>query len=235
MSLAHLIRGNCEPDMFATATSATAATHAGGVGRGVASAATVAVASSLQGQASAGDTAFASCWWRVHYLNSDSLEVVCCPAATHAEILAWYPVAFAVEPFVSAFLQASNPLNPDEESAVRAWLAQIEETNPSMISEVIKQCNRDVAVRAYFIGRVAAELPKPDLVPDDRRSCKQCANLSLQGRCLVAWRGEIAASRSYEPIRDLARRCEGYAPGPDDSDKRHGRERWPGLIQNGEA
>jgi hypothetical protein len=33
-------------------------------------------------------------------------------------------------------------------------------------------------------------------------------------------RGEIAASRDYEPIRDLPRRCDGYAPGADDADRR---------------
>ena len=33
-----------------------------------------------------------------------------------------------------------------------------------------------------------------------------------------------------EPIRDLPRRCEGYAPGATDTDWRSGRERWPGLT-----
>ena len=68
--------------------------------------------------------------------------------------------------------------------------------------------------------------------PDDRRTCDQCANL-LARRCQAAKRGEIVASASYEPIRDLPRRCEGYAPGSDDPDRRPGRERWPGLIQKG--
>lgn len=66
---------------------------------------------------------------------------------------------------------------------------------------------------------------------DDRRTCTQCANLTGRGLCLAARRGEIVASHSYEPIRDLARRCEGYMPGVDDSDRRPGQERWPGLIQ----
>lgn len=54
---------------------------------------------------------------------------------------------------------------------------------------------------------------------DDRRTCKQCANLTARGLCLAARRGDIVASRNYEPIRDLRRRCEGYAPGPDESDR----------------
>jgi hypothetical protein len=58
----------------------------------------------------------------------------------------------------------------------------------------------------------AAELPKPAPFPDDRRTCEQCANLG--NRCQAAKRGEIVASRNYEPIRDLPRRCEGYTPKP---------------------
>jgi hypothetical protein len=57
----------------------------------------------------------------------------------------------------------------------------------------------------------AAELPKPNPFPDDRRTCEQCANL-LGNRCQAAKRGGIVASRNYEPIRDLPRRCEGYVP-----------------------
>ncbi len=68
---------------------------------------------------------------------------------------------------------------------------------------------------------------------DDRRACIQCANLTGRGLCLAARRGEIVASHSYEPIRDLPRRCEGYMPGMDDADRRPGLERWPGLIQKG--
>jgi hypothetical protein len=68
---------------------------------------------------------------------------------------------------------------------------------------------------------------------DDRRTCTRCANLTGRGLCLAARRGEIVATRSYEPIRDLPRRCEGYIPGADDTDRRPGQERWPGLIEKG--
>lgn len=81
-------------------------------------------------------------------------------------------------------------------------------------------------------NQAAAELPKPAPFPDDRRTCDQCANL-IARRCQAAKRGEIVTSRNYEPIRDLPRRCEGYAPGAGDPDRRHGRERWPGLIKKG--
>jgi hypothetical protein len=160
------------------------------------------------------------------------VEVACCPEATHAEILERHPDAVAAEPFTPTIRQSSAPLTDEEETAIRAWLALIEETDPATIAEVIGQCQRDADARDYFTGRAAAELPKPDTFPDDRRTCDQCANL-IARRCQAAKRGEIVASRNYEPIRDIPRRCEGYAPGASDPDRRHSRERWPGLIQKG--
>lgn len=68
---------------------------------------------------------------------------------------------------------------------------------------------------------------------DDRRACIQCANLTARGLCLAARRGEIVASRSYQPVRDIPRRCEGYVPGADDADRRRGLERWPGPFWKG--
>ena len=40
----------------------------------------------------------------------------------------------------------------------------------------------------------------------------------------------MSARRGYEPVPDLLRRCEGFAPLPDDPDQRAGMERWPGLT-----
>lgn len=168
--------------------------------------------------------------WLLHYPDNDPLKVICYPEATHAEMLAWYPDAVAAEPFTPTIRQPSAPMAAAQEAAIRAWLAQINETDPATIAEVIERCHRDVNAREYFTGRAAAELPKPDRVPDDRRTCDQCANL-IGRRCQAARRGEIVASRHYEPIRNLPRRCEGYAPGAADTDRRPGRERWPELIQ----
>ena len=238
MSLSNLIRRKSEPGGFATATPATFATQEGERGRTVASVATVAVAKSPQGQTappanvSPGNTATTSRWWLIHYPDRDPVEVACSPEATHAEIQERYPDAVAAEPFTPTIRQPSAPLTASDETAIRAWLALIEETDPATIAEVIGQCQRDADARDYFTGRAAAELPKPDPFPDDRRTCDQCANL-IARRCQAAKRGEIVASRNYEPIRDLPRRCEGYAPGAEDPDRRHGRERWPGLIQKG--
>lgn len=177
----------------------------------------------------AGDTATASRWWLIHYPDRDPVEVACCPEATHADILERHPDAVAAEPFTPTTRQPTAPLTASEETAIREWLALIEETDPATIAEVIGQCQRDADARDYFTGRAAAELPKPDPFPDDRVTCNQCANL-IARRCTAAKRGEIVASRNYEPIRGLPRRCEGYAPGAADTDRRPGRERWPGLT-----
>lgn len=72
---------------------------------------------------------------------------------------------------------------------------------------------------------------------DDRRACLACCNLSPEGRCLAAWRGERigTAGRNYRPVRAVPRRCERYAPPPHDPDQRIGRERWPWLLSATDA
>jgi hypothetical protein len=42
-----------------------------------------------------------------------------------------------------------------------AWLAQIVETDPATIVEVVSQCQRDADVRHYFTGRAAALPHRP--------------------------------------------------------------------------
>jgi hypothetical protein len=234
MTLSALIRKR-DIGNLATAIPAISATQPKGDAATVARIATVAVANPKEekpappANVGAGDTATASRWWLIHYPDRDPLEVTCCPEATHADILERHPDAVAAEPFTPTIRQPSAPLTASEETAIRTWLALIEETDPATIAEVIGLCQRDADARDYFTGRAAAEVPKPDPFPDDRRTCDQCWNL-IARRCQAAKRGEIVASRTYEPVRDQPRRCEGYAPGPDDPDRRHGRERWPELI-----
>jgi len=61
---------------------------------------------------------------------------------------------------------------------------------------------------------------------DNRRRCTDCGNLNERGLCLAAHRGEIVASGTYTPVRDLLRRCEGFRPLPDDPDQRTAWDRW---------
>ncbi len=114
--------------------------------------------------------------------------------------------------------------------------ANTAERNPTAATAVPDQ--GDVEISEASIGSngstTAAGSSEPEAVgDDDRRTCAECANLTGRGLCLAARRGEIVASRSYEPTRDLRRRCEGYMPGVDDSDRRPGQERWPRLTWKG--
>ncbi|MDP3512552.1 MAG: hypothetical protein Q8S20_07365 [Sulfuritalea sp.] len=64
----------------------------------------------------------------------------------------------------------------------------------------------------------------------DLRTCELCGNLTEAGRCSAAARREIVAMPSYQPIRNMPKRCEAYMPPADDPDQRPGAERWPGLT-----
>lgn len=120
-----------------------------------------------------------------------------------------------------------------EESTIRAWLAHIGETDTATIAEVLDKCGTDTKARQDLIRWIEKTRPQPVTFEDDRRRCDQCANLTGRGHCLAAWRGEIAVTRLYEPVRDLLHRCPGYLPKAAETDQRPGRERWPGLIQQG--
>ena len=67
---------------------------------------------------------------------------------------------------------------------------------------------------------------------DDRIRCTDCSWLSKSGVCRAAGpkNKPVVANRGYQPVRDLPRRCEGFAPYADHPDQRRGLERWPGLA-----
>ncbi len=223
MTLSALIHKRRRGDV-ATATPATFATPDEQEARTVATVATVAVAIPAE------DVTART--WLLHFSDREPLEVWYSPAATHAQVLADCPDALAAEPIVAAARPCAIPMAADEEQFIRAWMGRIEESDPVTIADVLDKCQRDADARDYCIRRAAEELPNPALFCDDLRTCTQCSNL-VGRRCQAAKRGEIVASRNYEPIRDMLKRCEGYAPDADDPDRRHGRERWPGLIPKG--
>lgn len=64
---------------------------------------------------------------------------------------------------------------------------------------------------------------------DNRRRCTECGRLSERGICKAVESGEIVAGRSYTPVRDLLRRCEGFAPLPTDPDQTPGCIKWAWL------
>jgi hypothetical protein len=118
--------------------------------------------------------------------------------------------------------------NDDWNKQVRDWLAHIGEVDELMIDDILTQCEQSQEARHYFCGRAAMELPPDQTQSDDRVCCTTCLNLTGK-RCKAVSKGEVVASRQYEPIADLPRRCEGYMPQPGITDRRSGLERWAGL------
>jgi len=160
--------------------------------------------------------------WLIHYSDRDPLEVVICPPATYAEILERHPDAVAAEPLTQTIRQPSAPLTASEETAIRAWLALIEETDPATIAEVIGQCQEDEGAREYFRNR-AGEI---HVDTDERRFCENCAN-HQHGVCVVASPGGVvSATRGYRPGPDILHRCTGYSPNTGDTHQQTDRERW---------
>lgn len=111
--------------------------------------ATISAANSSQ-RIGAGD--MATSWgWRLHFADRDPMTVLVVPHVTHAEILEQHPDALAAEPYNPTTRQPSRPMSADEEKAIRAWLAQIEETDAATIAGVLHQCQHDANARNYFL------------------------------------------------------------------------------------
>lgn len=74
--------------------------------------------------------------------------------------------------------------------------------------------------------------PANSVADDDRIRCTDCSWLSMNGVCRAAGptHKPVVANRGYQPVQDLPRRCEGFAPYADNPDQRRGFERWPGLA-----
>lgn len=153
--------------------------------------------------------------------------------------------------FASANDGTARPIaTPKQEAELRALLARIAATwSDDDRAEALRVALADPADALICVRALVAELepkryaraheagpytaaPLATRTSDDRRTCRDCANLSGTGRCLSAARGnrDTDAGRSGFPIDDLLRRCAGYAPGADDPDRRPGAERWPVMV-----
>ncbi len=71
----------------------------------------------------------------------------------------WLPKIRANKRDIMAFLRrAVNLITPEDETAICAWLAHIEESDPGIISEVLNKCRAEPKARDYFLWR-ACEVP----------------------------------------------------------------------------
>lgn len=137
----------------------------------------------------------------------------------------------AAAPSDQAVHKAGSPSEYWPSGGIKALAAAVLERNKSRNKPATNWLLEGVRNSPKVARKVASVAAEFDPAPDDRRTCFVCTNYRA-GRCLAAWRGELPnTSRKYRPDPERLRRCEGYQPGTDDPDRRHGRERWPGLTR----
>jgi len=116
-----------------------------------------------------------------------------------------------------------------EEIKIRECLSNIEETDLSVIEEIVSKCRSELTTRSYYLGLF--ERHRQNGIVEQRCSCTQCTNLMPSGVCLAARRGEIKASNTYHPVIHVLHRCIGYSPNNEDDDRRLGSERWSSMMR----
>ena len=71
-----------------------------------------------------------------------------------------------------ASVAVANQIFPEEESAIRAWLAHINETDPAIIADVITKCRACADTRAWCLDQARQVPPAPE--PDYSATCGSC-------------------------------------------------------------
>lgn len=71
-----------------------------------------------------------------------------------------------------ASVAVANQLLAEEETAIRVWLAHIEETDPATIADVLARCQSDAQARAYCLEQARQIPPPPE--PDYTATCGAC-------------------------------------------------------------
>jgi hypothetical protein len=103
-------------------------------------------------------------------------------------------------------------LSSDDESNIQDWLAHIEETDPSMIADVVDKCRNDLDVRRYFLKR-SSEAPET-VTLNQPNFCSGCSHFKRTdhphlGHCA---KGEPEAIAG---LWDVDKRyCEQFLPRP---------------------
>ena len=71
-----------------------------------------------------------------------------------------------------ASVAVANQLLAEEETAIRAWLAHIEEADPATSADVLARCQSDAQARAYCLEQARQIPPPPE--PDYTATCGAC-------------------------------------------------------------
>lgn len=82
-----------------------------------------------------------------------------------------------------ATIAVANPkegqLPADEESAIRAWLTHIGESDQEIIAEVLGKCRTDMEALAYFMRRATETDGKPRTLLDKQRETRRQKVIAL--------------------------------------------------------
>jgi hypothetical protein len=86
--------------------------------------------------------------------------------------------------------------------------------SPEDTAEAVHAAKRDIDGWLVEFRLLAAEIPTaPEPNRDDRITCRQCAELTSNGRCLAARDGRMKdVMRDYSPVSDVLLRCEFFRP-----------------------
>ncbi len=88
----------------------------------------------------------------VHYADRDPVEAAYTPPATHAEVLAFHPVALAAEPFEPVPRVPGAPMTSSEERAIRAWVKAVGGDDADVVV-TLRVCRDDADARDYYLRR----------------------------------------------------------------------------------
>ena len=121
------------------------------------------------------------------------------------------------------------PATEAEAAELRALVRRALADRPDEWGEVEAVALADPEAALLSFRSLAADLlpPLPDQLPE-LPTCEDCRNLTTL-RDRSGSRRCTAATRRYNPVPDVGRRCENFRPLPRHPDQRTGRERWPWL------
>lgn len=97
----------------------------------------------------------------------------------------------------------TESLSACERQKLLVYLAEIEETDPIVIDEVLTVCSKDQDKRQWLLqwaDRILSAKPIDSL--DNRHFCRNCSHLG----------GELCTRHQFRPVDDLPRRCADFLP-----------------------
>ncbi len=112
-----------------------------------------------------------------------------------------------------ASVAVANQLLAEEETAIRAWLAHIEEADPATIADVLAKCAANPDARAYCLEQARQIPPPPE--PDYTATCGACRHFQRidhpnLGHCVQGEPETIAGLWDTDQ-----RRCRSFKQAPD--------------------